>query len=150
MKRSEFLEIMRELNMVYGERKFPLNEEILTVWHRYLGDLDKRVLHKAVENLVKRSAYSPAISEILKEYRRIEGQATKELAEFDRVFREIVAKYPGARSQAEDKALFEEITGRSIAKADGILRAVENAILTHELAQQDMPPLGEFLERFVE
>ena len=61
-----------------------------------------------------------------------------------------MAKYPGARSQAEDKALFEEITGRSIAKADGVLRAVENAILTHELAQQDMPPLGEFLERFVE
>lgn len=54
MKRSEFLEIMRELNMVYGERKFPLNEEILTVWHRYLGDLDKRVLHKARESLVKR------------------------------------------------------------------------------------------------
>ena len=150
MKRGEFLEIMRELNMVYGERKFPLNQEILTVWHKYLGDLDERVLHKAVESLVKRSAYSPAISEILKEYRRIEGQATTELAEFDRVFREIVAKYPGARSQAEDKALFEEITGRSIAKADGVLRAVENAILTHELAQQDMPPLGEFLERFVE
>ena len=126
MKRVEFLEIMRELNMVYGERKFPLNQEILTVWHKYLGDLDERVLHKAVENLVKRSAYSPAISEILKEHRRIKSQATKELAEL------------------------EDITGRSIAKADGILRAVENAVLTHELAQKDMPPLGEFLERFVE
>ena len=56
MKRSEFLDIMLELNMVYGERKFPLNEKILTVWHKYLGDLDKRVLHKAIENLVKRSA----------------------------------------------------------------------------------------------
>ena len=150
MKRSEFLDIMLELNMVYGERKFPLNEKILTVWHKDLGDLDKRVLHKAIENLVKRSAYSPAISEILKEYRRIESQTTKDLVEFDKVFGEIVAKYPGAEWHPEDKALFEDITGRSIAKADGILRAVENAVLTHELAQKDMPPLGEFLERFVE
>lgn len=150
MTRAEFFEVMRELNIAYTDRRFPLTDEILTIWYKYLGDYDCRIVHKAAKSLVITSQYPPSIAEILVEYRRIEKKAKREMAKIDKIYRTIVAKYPGATLKVEEKALYDEIVRWRIGKAVALQRAVENAVIEHEYTGEDMPPLGEFLERFVE
>ena len=47
MDKKDFLGIMQELNVVYGDRKFPLTEQTLNVWNKYLGKCEKEVFEKA-------------------------------------------------------------------------------------------------------
>lgn len=148
MDKKDFLEIMQELNVVYGDRKFPLTEQTLNVWNKYLGKCEKEVFEKAVEKFVRTSAFPPTIADIFQEISKISEDKMERRREFDAVYLRILNAYPA--SYLDDAyEVYVKNTGGDIEKAREMLKRVQNRVRGYELSQlgtQELPPLSKILE----
>lgn len=148
MDKQDFLKIMRELNVVYGERKFPLTAQTLDIWNKYLGKCDKGILEKAVEKFVRISAFPPTIADIFQEISKISEDKMERRREFDAVYLRILNAYPA--SYLDDAyEVYVKNTGGDIEKAREMLKRVQNRVRGYELSQvggQELPPLSKILE----
>ena len=148
MNKKDFLEIMQELNVVYGDRKFPLTEQTLNVWNKYLGKCEKEVFEKAVEKFVRTSAFPPTIADIFQEISKISEDKMERRREFDAVYLRILNAYPA--SYLDDAyEVYVKNTGGDIEKAREMLKRVQNRVKAFEKMQAAdpyMPPLSKILE----
>lgn len=148
MDKKDFLEIMQELNVVYGDRKFPLTEQTLNVWNKYLGKCEKEVFEKAVEKFVRTSAFPPTIADIFQEISKISEDKIERRREFDAVYLRILNAYPA--SYLDDAyEVYVKNTGGDIEKAREMLKRVQNRVKAFEKMQAAdpyMPPLSKILE----
>ena len=148
MNKKDFLEIMQELNVVYGDRKFPLTEQTLNVWNKYLGKCEKEVLEKAVEKFVRTSAFPPTIADIFQEISKISEDKIERRREFDAVYLRILNAYPA--SYLDDAyEVYVKNTGGDIGKAREMLKRVQNRVKAFEhmeTGEPYMPPLSKILE----
>lgn len=148
MDKKDFLGIMQELNVVYGDRKFPLTEQTLNVWNKYLGKCEKEVFEKAVEKLVRTSAFPPTIADIFQEISKISEDKMERRREFDAVYLRILNAYPA--SYLDDAyEVYVKNTGGDIEKAREMLKRVQNRVKAFEQMQAAdpyMPPLSKILE----
>lgn len=148
MDKQDFLKIMRELNVVYGEKKFPLTAQTLDVWNKYLGKCEKEVLEKAVEKFVRTSAFPPTIADIFQEISKISEDKIERRREFDAVYLRILNAYPA--SYLDDAyEVYVKNTGGDIEKAREMLKRVQNRVKAYEHMQNVdtyMPPLSKILE----
>lgn len=148
MDKKDFLEIMQELNVVYGDRKFPLTEQTLNVWNKYLGKCEKEVFEKAVEKFVRTSAFPPTIADIFQEISKISEDKMERRREFDAVYLRILNAYPA--SYLDDAyEVYVKNTGGDIEKAREMLKRVQNRVKAFEKMQAAdpyMPPLSKILE----
>lgn len=148
MDKQDFLKIMRELNVVYGERKFPLTAQTLDIWNKYLGKCDKGILEKAVEKFVRTSAFPPTIADIFQEISKISEDKMERRREFDAVYLRILNAYPA--SYLDDAyEVYAKNTGGDIGKAREMLKRVQNRVRGYELSQlesKELPPLSKILE----
>ena len=148
MDKKDFLGIMQELNVVYGDRKFPLTEQTLNVWNKYLGKCEKEVFEKAVEKFVRTSAFPPTIADIFQEISKISEDKIERRREFDAVYLLILNAYPA--SYLDDAyEVYVKNTGGDIEKAREMLKRVQNRVRGYELSQvgsQELPPLSKILE----
>ena len=148
MDKKDFLGIMQELNVVYGDRKFPLTEQTLNVWNKYLGKCEKEVFEKAVEKFVRTSAFPPTIADIFQEISKISEDKMERRREFDAVYLRILNAYPA--SYLDDAyEVYVKNTGGGIEKAREMLKRVQNRVRGYELSQlgtQELPPLSKILE----
>ena len=148
MDKKDFLGIMQELNVVYGERKFPLTAQTLDIWNKYLGKCDKKVLEKAVEKFVRTSAFPPTIADIFQEISKISEDKIERRREFDAVYLRILNAYPA--SYLDDAyEVYVKNTGGDIGKAREMLKRVQNRVKAFEQMQAAdpyMPPLSKILE----
>lgn len=148
MDKKDFLGIMQELNVVYGDRKFPLTEQTLNVWNKYLGKCEKEVFEKAVEKFVRTSAFPPTIADIFQEISKISEDKIERRREFDAVYLRILNAYPA--SYLDDAyEVYVKNTGGDIEKAREMLKRVQNRVKAYEHMQNVdtyMPPLSKILE----
>lgn len=148
MDKKDFLGIMQELNVVYGDRKFPLTEQTLNVWNKYLGKCEKEVFEKAVEKFVRTSAFPPTIADIFQEISKISEDKMERRREFDAVYLRILNAYPA--SYLDDAyEVYVKNTGGDIGKAREMLKRVQNRVKAYEHMQNVdtyMPPLSKILE----
>ena len=148
MDKKDFLGIMQELNVVYGDRKFPLTEQTLNVWNKYLGKCEKEVFEKAVEKFVRTSAFPPMIADIFQEISKISEDKMERRREFDAVYLRILNAYPA--SYLDDAyEVYVKNTGGDIEKAREMLKRVQNRVKAFEKMQAAdpyMPPLSKILE----
>lgn len=148
MDKKDFLGIMQELNVVYGERKFPLTEQTLNVWNKYLGKCEKEVFEKAVEKFVRTSAFPPTIADIFQEISKISEDKIERRREFDAVYLRILNAYPA--SYLDDAyEVYVKNTGGDIGKAREMLKRVQNRVKAFEhmeTGEPYMPPLSKILE----
>ena len=148
MKKNEFLGIMQELNIIYGERKFPLTAQTLEIWNRYLGEYDATDIHEAVSRHVKKSAFPPTVSELIEEYKNIQGEILQKASEVNTIFWAIVAAYPCATGGEREKEAFARLTGGDLDNSQRALAITRNIVLGWELSgEKHIPPLHEFLGR---
>ena len=148
MNTSEFTEIMQELNTVYGERKFPLNRQTLTVWQKYIGACDARDIGAAVESFVRKSPFPPTISEILAEYKNVCDSELKKAFELRNLFAAVVAEYPNAQGIEEEQGAFDDLVNGDIERAKKLLSVTRNIVAGWEMSgQKEIPALEEFLRR---
>ena len=148
MDKQDFLKIMRELNVVYGERKFPLTAQTLDIWNKYLGKCDKEVLEKAVEKFVRTSAFPPTIADIFQEISAVNEDKLARSREFDAIFSQIISIYPSGLLDNVYEAYVKN-TGGDIGKAREMLKRVQNRVKAYEHMQNVdtyMPPLSKILE----
>ena len=134
--------------MVYGDRKFPLTEQTLNVWNKYLGKCEKEVFEKAVEKFVRTSAFPPTIADIFQEISKISEDKMERRREFDAVYLRILNAYPA--SYLDDAyEVYVKNTGGDIGKAREMLKRVQNRVKAFEhmeTGEPYMPPLSKILE----
>lgn len=139
MDKQQFLRIMQELNIVYGERKFPLTKEAVSVWNDYLGKYDETGIHAAVRRHVENSPFPPTISEILDEYRSIREAREEDERGIDRIFDRLVAIFPCAEGSEAEKSVYAGLTRGSVAKAESVLEQAKEYVKYCEQHMEVMP-----------
>lgn len=150
MNKTEFLGIMKELNIAYGEKKFPLSKEVMDVWYKYLRGFDCRDIAVVVENHIKASAFPPAIAEVLSRERELRKKVIRENAESDRVYMAVIAAYPSGRDGKHIREIFKKLTGGEHQKALTLLNLTQNTVRSwEEGGKEKIPSLDEFLEGLI-
>lgn len=148
MDKKDFLGIMQELNVVYGDRKFPLTEQTLDIWNKYLGGYSEENVHEAVRSHVVSSPFPPTVSEIIGNMKKYQDEACDKATDLDNVFRAVVANYPCGYGDAEERKAFDNLTEGSLYKARQVLTITRNIVLGWELSgEKHIPSLKDFLER---
>lgn len=148
MNTAEFMGIMQELNTVYGDRKFPLTRQALTIWQKYIGNCEERGIGAAVERFVRKSPFPPTISEILAEYKNVLDGESKKTYELRNLFAAVVAEYPNAQGIEEEESAFDDLVDGDIERAKKLLSVTHNIVSGWEISgQEDIPALNDFLRR---
>lgn len=152
MNKKELYSIMQEINAAYGNKKFPLSEEILGTWFKYLAPCDCEVLKGVLERYIKQEAFPPAIAELLSGYRSIVKEKEEEKERITDSYHFMLSIYPGAQDDVETReafdALIKSIDGHPIRIAWDISKRVSSYIRVRELDNAScIPPLKEFLEK---
>ena len=140
MERTDTIAVMRELNIVYGDKRFPLTAEILNIWHKYLNGYEAEDIRLAVENYVRRSEYPPAVAELMQEYEKIRQTKKRKSSQLDLLYRQAVEEYPGGEDTQEAREAFDSLSEGDPLKARKVLTRVKNVVLFWELHPTDKPP----------
>lgn len=74
MKQNEVKEILNEINVVYGDKRFPLTAQVGNVWMKYIGECNYKWTCEAVRMFVEESEYAPTIADILKNYKQVRNE----------------------------------------------------------------------------
>ena len=147
MEKTEFTKIMKEINIAYGDKKFPLSKEILDVWYKYLGDCSYGDVLRSVEYHVRTSIFPPAVSEILKYVDEIKDSASKIAASEREVYLSIVASYPSAADSVHVRNAYEQVVSGDLKRAETVLNKVKDAVTIWELeGKEEIPSLDDFLK----
>lgn len=152
MNKKELYSIMQEINAAYGNKKFPLSEEILGTWFKYLAPCDCEVLKGVLERYIKQEAFPPAIAELLSGYRSIVKEKEEEKERITDSYHFMLSIYPGAQDDVETREAFytliKSINENPIRIAREICERVSGYIRVRELeGARHIPPLKEFLEK---
>ena len=81
MNKAEFSQLMKEISVSYGEKKFPLSNDIMDIWFKYFEECVYELLLEVIENHIKKNNFPPAISDLYQEYRSLKRERDKEKAE---------------------------------------------------------------------
>lgn len=147
MDKTEFTKIMREINIAYGDKKFPLSKEVLDVWYKYLGDCGYGDVLSSVEHHVRTSAFPPAVSEILKYVEEIKEGDSRNSANERELYLSIIASYPSAIDSADARKEYKKIVSDDLQKAVFLLNKVKDTVTDWEKeGKEDIPSLCEFLK----
>lgn len=150
MNKTEFSKILKEINIAYGDKKFPLTEESVSVWLKYLGDYEYNEVLQSVEAHIKTSIYPPVIAELIQYVEQFRKSQRKKSALEKQIYLSVIAAYPLARDKESTRALYEKITGGDLYKANAILQEVKNAVAEWERCGEIEPPtLDNFLARLL-
>lgn len=147
MDRTELVKVMEELNVVYGEKKFPLSAKVLTVWFKYLEKIPSNQVEAAVERFVRKSAFPPTISEILEGCREEAEKDTVIKCEIEAAFRILVTLYPGGTASQKEKAAYDSLINGDPERARKACEVTKNIVSGWEAIGETPPPLEEFLRR---
>ena len=124
MTKSEFKPIMQKLKIAYGEKRFPLSDEIMDVWYEYLGEFKSEDVSAAIKVHILEECYPPTIFDLVSKVRKkIEGRE-KEEAEIKNLLFRTMETYPYYGNAGKVKEKFYELSAGSITKAKGIYDAV--------------------------
>lgn len=147
MNKSEFAKIMKEINIAYGDKKFPLSKEVLDVWYKYLGDCCYSEVLSSIEHHVRTSVFPPAVSEILEYIDDIKKRALIISKEEREVYLSIIASYPTATDSDELKEVYRKITSDDLQKAKYVLTKIKETVSNWEkTGKEDIPSICEFLK----
>lgn len=147
MNKTEFTKIMKEINIAYGDKKFPLSKEVLDVWYKYLGDYGYCDVLSSVEQHVRVSVFPPAVSEILKYVNEIKDGVSRKSADERELYLSIVASYPSAIDSVDVREVYKKIVSDDLKKAVSVLNKVKDTVTNWERAGiEDIPSLCEFLK----
>lgn len=148
MDKKDFLEIMQELNVVYGEKRFPLTKQVLDVWNKYLGVYSKNAIKKAVECHVRHNPFPPTVADILISANAFKREEAEKAAEIENIFRNISAIYPGVYPVGEaDRLAFIASVGGDVEKASKAFCKIDEKVTEMEMSnEKDIPPLSEVLK----
>lgn len=78
MNKCEFSEFMKEINIAYGDKKFPLSKETMDVWFKYLKSCNYSIILNVLEKYVKENNFPPTISELYQPYKVLEKESMAE------------------------------------------------------------------------
>lgn len=147
MDKTEFTKIMREINIAYGDKKFPLSKEVLDVWYKYLGDCGYGDVLSSVEHHVRTSVFPPAVSEILKYVEEIKEEASINSANVRKLYLSIIASYPSAIDSVDVRKVYKKIVSDDLQKANYVLTKINETVSNWEkTGKEDIPSICEFLE----
>lgn len=147
MDKTEFTKIMKEINIAYGDKKFPLSKEVLDVWYKYLRDCEYSEVLSSVERHVRISVFPPAVSEILKYIDEIKNDDFRKSAYERELYLSIIASYPSAIDSVDARKLYKKIVSDDLQKAVSVLNKVKDAVTNWEkTGMEDIPSLCEFLK----
>lgn len=147
MNKAEFTGIMQEINIAYGEKKFPLTKEVLDVWYKYLGGCSYRDVLSSVEHHVRTSMFPPVVSEILKYVDEIKEEVSKKSTNDREVYFSIIASYPSAIDSIDLREIYREIVANDLQKAVSVLNKVKETVTSWERTdKENIPSLCEFLK----
>lgn len=147
MNKSEFAKIMKELNIAYGDKKFPLTKEVLDVWYKYLGDCCYSEVLSSLEHHVRTSVFPPAVSEILEYIDNIKKRVLIRSTEERKVYLSIIANYPTATDSYELREVYREIVSDDFQKANYVLDKIKETVSNwEETGKEDIPSICEFLK----
>ena len=128
MNTKEFKNIMSELNVAYGDKRFPLTSNVYQVWFKYLQDCDADKVGIAIEECVRNNPYPPSIADVLDSYREQCIAADAELKYAKTIYNLMVGMYPGGGRSEESEQLFGKITGWNTGKCYKVLDYVRDYI----------------------
>lgn len=147
MNKAEFTGIMQEINIAYGDKKFPLSKEVLDVWYKYLGGCSYSDVLSSVEHHVRTSVFPPAVSEILKYVEEIKEGVLRKSADEKELYLSIVASYPSAIDSVDVREVYKKIVSDDLQKAVSVLDKVKDTVTNWEkTGKEDIPSLCEFLK----
>lgn len=69
MNRADFLMLMKEINVSYGEKKFPLSKDIMDIWFKYFKECTYELLLEIIEKYIKENSFPPTISDLWQQYK---------------------------------------------------------------------------------
>lgn len=147
MNKAEFTGIMQEINIAYGDKKFPLTKEVLDVWYKYLGGCSYSDVLSSVEHHVRTSVFPPAVSEILKYVEEVKEGVSRKTADERELYLSIVASYPSAIDSLDAREVYKKIVSDDLQKAVSVLNKVKDTVTNWEkTGKEDIPSLCEFLK----
>ena len=147
MTKSEFKPIMQKLKIAYGEKRFPLSNEVMEVWYEFLGGFKSEDVLAAIKKHILEESYPPTIADIAQKVKEIRGVDIGRHVVLEKLYMSVVAAYPMARDRASSRDLFQSITGGDIKKASQLLTVTQNMVHVWEVSgRNDIPPLDEFLK----
>lgn len=147
MDKVEFTKIMKEINIVYGEKKFPLSNDVLNIWYKYLCDCRYEDVAGFVEHHVRTSVFPPAVSEIFNYIAEMKEKETIKSAKEREVYLSIIASYPSAVDSAEVRDIYEELISCDFQKAVDLLNVVKKSVKKWESEEtHKIPSICEFLK----
>ena len=147
MTKSEFKPIMQKLKIAYGEKRFPLSDEVMDVWYEFLGGFNSGEVLKAIKKHILEESYPPAIADIAQKVKEIHRVDIVGHLALENLYMSVVAAYPMARDRESCRKLFQSITGGDIKKASQVLTAAQNMVHVWEVSgRNDIPSLDEFLK----
>lgn len=147
MNKAEFTGIMQEINIAYGDKKFPLTKEVLDVWYKYLGGCSYSDVLSSVEHHVRTSVFPPAVSEILKYVEEVKEGVSRKSADERELYLSIVASYPSAIDSVDVRKVYKKIVSDDLQKAVSVLNKVKDTVTNWEkTGKEDIPSLCEFLK----
>ena len=148
MNTKEFKNIMSELNVAYGDKRFPLTSNVYQVWFKYLKDCDADKVGVAIEDCVKSNPYPPSIADILDSYREQCIAEGAELKQAKSIYDFMVGFYPGGKRTEESERLFGEITGWNTSACYKVFDYIKDYVEQSERSgKTDIVSLEECLRR---
>lgn len=147
MTKSEFKPIMQKLKIAYGEKRFPLSNEVMEVWYEFLGGFKSEEVLAAIKKHILEECYPPAIADIAQKVKEIRKIDIVKHITLENIYSAVVAAYPMARDDAALWDLFQRITGGDIKRASQLLTVTQNTVHVWEVSgKRDIPSLDEFLK----
>ena len=132
MNTTEFKKILTELNVAYGDKRFPLTDDVKNIWFKYLKDCNADIAIAAVEEYIAHNSYTPSIADILALYGEMSLAKSAELKQAKSIYEFTASLYPGGgRSEATEK-LFGEITGWDIGECYKVFDYVKGFVESNE------------------
>ena len=154
MSKDEFYGLMNEMQIAFGENRFPMTKEVMKVWFSYLKDCKYEFMNKAVRESVKHSIYPPTIADLFSYYNEFVAQEKEKINDCRQVIRFAIGSFPGCMREDGIVDYLCEIVGWDIVKAnrmksklEEILRRVEKTgkVPEHSLKELAVGDIDELL-----
>lgn len=151
MTKSEFKPIMQKLKIAYGEKRFPLSDEVMDVWYEFLGEFKSEEVLAAIKKHILEESYPPAIADVAQRVKEIQKKKLGARYVLENCYMSIIARYPMAKDDLKTRELFQGITGCDIEKASNLASDIRDTVeVWEDMGKKDIPPLVEFLKGMME
>lgn len=151
MTKNEFKPIMQKLKIAYGEKRFPLSDEIMDVWYEFLGGFKSEEVLAAIKKHILEESYPPTIADIAQKVKEMQKIEIVKHITFENIYSAVVAAYPMGRDEKVIRDMFQSITGGDIKKASELLKRTQDTVHLWEIRGECIvPTLFEYLKGMME